>query len=368
MHVPFVDLQAQYISIKEDIDQAIAGVLRQAMFVGGEKVQIFEQTFASLIGAKHCIGVGNGTDALYLILKALGINSHHEVLVPANSWISSAETISQTGAAPVFVDIDVLTYTISINQLAEKITPKTKAIVVVHLFGQAANMQDLTVFCKQHNLYLIEDCAQAHLTEDNAKIVGTFGDAAAFSFYPSKNLGAYGDAGAVLTSNDELATHIRRFANHGGLSKHEHFMEGTNSRLDSLQAAILLAKIPHLKKWTAQRIEHAANYTASLSTIAQVQTPHVRANTRHSFHVYAIITKSRNALMNFLGERGIQTAIHYPVALPYLPAYAHLHHTASDFPVTHAYQDQLLSLPLFPELRTDQQAYICKSIHAFFRQ
>lgn len=366
MVVPFVDLKLQYLSLKSEVDQAIQKVLDETSFVGGSSVKDFESDFSKLLGVKHCIGVGNGTDALYIIMKMLGIGPGDEVITTAASWISTSETISQTGATPVFVDIDAETYTIDPSRVEEKITSRTKAILPVHLYGHIAHVSHLKKICEKHKLFLIEDCAQAHFSEEDKKIAGTFGIASSFSFYPGKNLGAYGDAGAIITNDDELARRIRMFANHGALVKHQHEMEGVNSRLDTLQAAILSVKAKHVLRWTDLRIANALNYDQLLKSVSEIEIPTVRQNTKHTFHLYVIRSKKRDLLKEYLETNGIQTAVHYPRALPNLPAYKHLGHQPKDFPIASVYQDQILSLPMFPELTLEQIEYVSKSIKKFF--
>lgn len=367
MNVPFVDLKAQYQTIKSDIDNAIATVLNDTSFIGGPVVREFEHKFAALYGVKHCIGVGNGTDAIYITLKMLGIGQGDEVITTASSWISTSETITQAGAKPVFVDIDPDTFTIDPDLIEAKITSKTKAIIPVHLYGQAAHIYQIAEICNRKNLFLIEDCAQSHFSADGGKLVGTFGNASTFSFYPGKNLGAYGDAGAVLTNDDALAERVRKYSNHGALKKHEHEIEGINSRLDSLQAAILSVKADHILDWTASRIGNAEKYNHVLRSVKGVTIPCVRKDTRHTFHLYVIRTLRRNELRNYLNEHGIQTAVHYPRALPNLPAYQYLMNRPADFPVASRYQDEILSLPMYPELTQTQIEYVCDKIEAFFR-
>lgn len=366
MNIPFVDLHAQYLSIKTDVDKAIQKVIDDTSFIGGSVIKDFEKEFASLLGVKHCIGVANGTDAIYITMKMLGISSGDEVITTAASWISTSETISQTGAKPVFIDIHPDTYTIDVKQIESKITKQTKAIIPVHLYGQAAHIRIIRDLCVKHNLFLIEDCAQSHLTEDKGQYVGTFGNAATFSFYPGKNLGAYGDAGAIVTNDDALAEKMRMYANHGALKKHQHQMEGINSRLDTIQAGILAAKLPHLKKWTQQRIQNASLYTTKLKGVHGITLPGTRPDTVHSFHLYVIRTIKRDELKSFLEGKGIQTAIHYPTALPNLPAYGYLGHKPSDFPIASNYQKEILSLPMFPELSERQIDYICNAIKEFY--
>jgi dTDP-4-amino-4,6-dideoxygalactose transaminase len=283
MNVPFVDLRAQYESIRTEIDCAIASVIKDVAFVGGRYVFDFELQFAEKYGVKHCIGVGNGTDSLYIILKMLGIGTGDEVITSAYSWISSSETISQAGATPVFVDIDPRYFTLDEELIAEKITARTKAIIAVHIHGQMCAMDRILETAARRNIAVIEDCAQSHFSEFEGLRAGTMGIAGSFSFYPGKNLGAYGDAGSIITNDAELAKRCKMFANHGALQKHQHQIEGINSRLDGLQAAILLAKLPHVLDWTRKRKEHAGTYTKLLTSVPQVEVPPVRPGCEHTF-------------------------------------------------------------------------------------
>jgi len=366
MDVPFINLKAQYLSIKSEVDSVVGSIFESSIFVGGKSVSEFENKFSQLYAIDNCIGVGNGTDALFLILKALGISEGDEVITPAHSWISTSETISLAGATPVFTDVDNHHYTITPENIRSKINPKSKAVIVVHLYGQAAPVREIAELCKKHNLSLIEDCSQAHLTEDGNQLVGKFGVASAFSFYPTKNLGAYGDAGCVITSDSDFATKVRRLANHGGLSKDEHFIEGTNSRLDSLQAAFLSVKLKHLNEWTDKRITNAALYYSLLEKVQDIKLPNVRPHTKHSFHLFVIRAKKRDELKSFLQTHSIQTMIHYPTALPFESAYAHLIHTKEEFPVSLALTQEILSLPIYPELSAEQITYVCEMIKEFY--
>ncbi len=367
MKINFVDLKAQYKSLKTEIDSAIQNVIDDADFIKGKAVKEFEEAYAKKYGVKHCIAVANGTDAIYAGLRMLGIGAGDEVITVANSWISTSETISQTGAVPVFVDIDKYS-TIDCEKIEEKISSKTKAIIPVHLYGQPAEIKKIKAICDKHNLFLIEDCAQAHFAEYDNQFVGTFGDMATFSFYPGKNLGAYGDAGAVITNNDDLATKIRRFVNHGALVKHNHDIEGINSRLDTIQAAILNVKLPHIIKWNEDRAKNAAYYDKILKGVGDIIIPPKRENVKHIYHVYSIRTKKRDALQKYLKEHNIPTAVHYPVALPFMNAYKYLNHTKDDFPVAAQYQDEILSLPMYPELNTEMMNYVAQIIKQFFNE
>lgn len=366
MKVPFVDLNAQYISIKPQLDAAVQKIIDTTAFIGGKPVYDFESSFAELYGVKHCISVANGTDSLYILMKMLGIGPRDEVITVANSWISSSETISQTGAKPVFVDIHSDFYSLDESLLEAKITANTKAIIPVHLHGQSCNMDKIMEIAAKHNILVIEDCAQSHFSEFKGKRVGTFGIAGSFSFYPGKNLGAYGDAGCIITNDDKLAEKCKMYARHGALKKHQHLLEGINSRMDGIQAAILTVKLPYILYWTALRIKAADLYDKYLADISGIYIPIRREETKHTFHLYVIRTNKRDSLAEFLKSKGIETAIHYPTALPNLPAYAYLGHEPTDFPIASAYQDQILSLPIYPEISEEMIAYVAESIREFF--
>jgi dTDP-4-amino-4,6-dideoxygalactose transaminase len=366
MNVPFVDLKVQYKLIKEDIDKAISNVIEETAFVGGKYVNEFEKQFAELYGVKHCISCANGTDSLYILMKMLGIGNGDEVITAANSWISSSETISQTGATPVFVDIDPVYYSIDERQLESKITPRTKAIIPVHLHGQMCEMDTVLSIASKHNIPVIEDCAQSHFSTYKEKRAGTIGIAGSFSFYPGKNLGAYGDAGCIITNDDALAEKCKRFARHGALIKHQHTIEGINSRLDGLQAAILSSKLPYILEWTKKRQDNAKYYDEVLSSIPQITTPKVRPETTHTCHLYVVRAERRDELAEFLKSNGIETAIHYPVPLPFMEAYKYLNYTTADFPVSFKYQHEILSLPMYPELSKQMMDHVGKTIKAFY--
>lgn len=368
MQVPFVDIRAQYQAVKTEILDAVNAVLEESVFVGGPRIKAFENAFGSLYGARNVVAVGNGTDAIYIALKMLGIGPGDEVITTAMSWISTSETITQTGATPVFVDVVPDTCTIDPGKIEEKITGKTKAILPVHLYGHMADMKKISALCRHHNLFLVEDCAQAHFSSHDNILAGMSGAAGTFSFYPSKNLGAFGDAGAIITADDDLARRMRMFANHGALVKHEHHMEGINSRLDTLQAAILQVKLRYIKQWTERRIEHANQYREQLSSVKKIRFPMVLPGYVHTYHLYVIQCAERDRLKKYLDDHGIQTAIHYPTALPNLPAYRHLGNSPSDFPVASRLQGEILSLPMYPELEKSQIDYVCERIHAFFKE
>ena len=367
MNVPFVDLKAQYAALKSEIDPAIQSVINETAFIGGKYVEAFEKAYTEKYGMKHCISCANGTDAIYITLKALGIGFGDEVITVANSWISTSETITQAGARPVFVDIDEY-FHIDPSQIEAKITQKTKAVIPVHLFGQPADIKAVQAICEEHKLYLIEDCAQAHFATVNGKKTGTFGIAGTFSFYPGKNLGAYGDAGAIVTDDDDFARNARLFANHGSLQKHIHEIEGINSRMDSIQAVVLKAKLAHIDDWNKARNSHDMKYNALLDDVEQVKCPKLRPDTFHIFHLYVIRAAHRDDLAAFLKTKGVFTGIHYPISLPLMPAYRYLRHKSSDFPVAYECQDEILSLPMYPELTDEQIAYVADSIKEFYKK
>lgn len=368
MSIPFVDLKLQYQSIKDDVDAAISEVITNTSFIGGPKVRKFENEFAELFGIKHCVSTANGTDAIYVALRMLGIGEGDEVITTSHSWISTSETISQTGAKPVFVDVEEQYFTIDPSEVESKITPRTKAIIPVHIYGQPCDMDRIMKIAETHKLFVIEDCAQSHLSSFNGQRIGSFGNASTFSFYPGKNLGAYGDAGAVISNDDELAEKMKMFSNHGALIKHNHVMEGINSRLDTLQAAILSVKLPYLPSWTRLRRENASKYSALLQGVGDIELPQERPGGEHTYHLYVIKTSRRDELKQYLNERGIATVIHYPTILPLLPAYNRLGHSREDFPVAYRNQQQILSLPMFPELTEDQINAVVNVIRDFFKK
>jgi dTDP-4-amino-4,6-dideoxygalactose transaminase len=368
MKIRFVDLHAQYRSIKSEIDAAIASVIEETAFIGGKYVEDFERQFAQAYGMKHVIACGNGTDSLFIIMKMLGIGANDEVITVANSWISSSETISQTGARPVFVDIHPEFYSMDETKIEALITDRTKAVIAVHLQGQACAMGEIKSICERRNLFLIEDCAQSHFSEFNGRKAGLFGHAASFSFYPGKNLGAYGDAGCMATNDDALAVKCRMFARHGALKKHHHQIEGINSRMDGMQAAILSAKLPHLARWTERRIMLADTYRRNLSDVAEIVLPAVRPESKHTFHLFVIRAQNRNALMQWLSAREIETVIHYPTILPLLQAYQYLGHQYSDFPVAASLQSEILSLPMYPEMSDHMVHLVADAIREFYKQ
>ena len=363
--VPFADLHAQYLSIRAEIDAAIAEVIRTSAFIRGPHVERFEREFAEATGAAHCVSCANGTDSLYIAMRALGVGPGDEVIVPAHSWISTSETVTQTGATVVFCDTDPETYTIDPRKIEARVTPRTVGIVPVHLYGQPADMSAVMAIAEKQGLWVIEDCAQAHLARVDGRMVGSFGIAASYSFYPGKNLGAMGDAGAITTSHAALAEQMAMFARHGGLTKGDHRIEGVNSRLDGLQAAILSVKLRHLARWTERRQQLARDYGEALAGIAGLTTPRVAPGREAVWHLYVVEHARRDALAAHLTERGIQTVVNYPVALPFLPAYRRFGHRPADFPVAHAAQARILSLPLFAEMTPAQLGAVADAVRAF---
>jgi len=360
MKVPFVDLHAQYLAIKAEIDSAIAEVIAQSAFIRGRHVDAFEQAWAQSVKVKHCVSCANGTDALYIAMRALGLKTGDEVITTAHSWIATSETITQAGGRIVFCDTQQDTFNIDPRLIEARITKATVGIIPVHLCGQPADMDEIMAIARKHNLWVIEDCAQAHLATYKGRLVGTFGNAAIFSFYPGKNLGAYGDAGCIVTNDDALADWTATFARHGG--KGEHVMEGINSRMDGLQAAILNVKLPHLPAWTTARRRVAARYNELLTGIDGIATPKVGGDRSHVYHLYIVTTDKRDSLKKTLADSEITTSLNYPKALPFYPAYAYLGHKPMDFPAAYHNQSRILSLPIFPEMTEEMIEHVANQI------
>jgi dTDP-4-amino-4,6-dideoxygalactose transaminase len=364
MNIPFVDLHAQYSSIKKEIDVAIADVIEKSAFIRGPHVEAFEKAWAATVGVKHCISCANGTDALYIAMKALDIKPGDEVITTAHSWISTSETITQAGGRVVFCDTDADTFTIAPLQLESKVSPRTVGIIPVHLYGQPCDMDAIMTFARKHKLWVIEDCAQAHCARYKGRQVGTFGDIATYSFYPGKNLGAYGDAGGIVTNNDRLADWMATYARHGG--KGEHTMEGINSRMDGIQGAVLNVKLPHLQAWTDARRRVAGRYDELLRGVGDLILPAVAAGRDHVYHLYVVRTARRDALKQYLANDGIATILNYPKALPFYPAYAYLQHRPEDFPNSFANQARILSLPIYPEMSDEMVHHVADATKTFF--
>jgi dTDP-4-amino-4,6-dideoxygalactose transaminase len=368
--IPLVDLRAQFATIRTEIEASIASVLESTAFIMGEEVKQFEREFAAYCGSKHCIGVANGTDALSLALKSVGVWPGDYVITVPNTYIASSSSISAIGACPAFVDIDPDTYLMDADKLDAKIKEllsrklPVKAVIVVHLYGQPADMSAIAAVADKYGLKLIEDAAQAHGATYHGRPVGNFGQATCYSFYPGKNLGAYGDAGAVTTNDDEVAEEVSLLRNHGRKStaKYEHTSEGYNSRLDTIQAAILRVKLRHLDAWTERRIANATRYSAQLAGCPDIITPAVRTGVRHVYHLYVVRVPHRDAVMQKMADNGIFCGVHYPTPLHLQPAYRRLGHKTGDFPASEKAAAKILSLPMYAELTDEQIDYICGTL------
>ncbi len=360
-----VDLKRQYQKIKIEIDQAIQEVLDSTQFILGKKVAEFEKNAAQYLGVKHAIGVANGTDALQIVMMALGIGKDDEVITTPFTFVATTETIVMLGAKPVYVDIDPVSYNIDVNKIKEKITSRTKAILPVHLYGNPAKMDEILSIAKEHNLYVIEDSAQGFGAEYKGKKVCSFGDVACISFFPSKNLGCYGDGGMVVTNNDELHEKVRMIASHGSKVRYVHEILGMNSRLDALQAAILNVKLKYIDQWNNDRIKNAQLYSERLQNVPQVKTPVYEPYSKHIFHQFTLRVENRDGFQKFLNEKGIPTAIHYPIPLHLQPAFRG-YAEAGTLPEAEKAAKEVLSLPMHPDLTEDEINYITNSIKEFY--
>lgn len=367
MKIPFVDLKLQYKNYKSEIDSAIATIINETAFVGGSSnkyIRQFENEFADYLKMKHVISCANGTDSLEILLEAFGIGAGDEVIIPAVSWISTSEVVGRCGAIPVFVDVCEDTLLINVDLIEEKINKNTKAIIPVHIYGNSVNMERVMQIASTHNLIVIEDCAQSHGSTYNGKLSGTFGHASSFSFYPGKNLGAYGDAGGIATNLDDIAQKCKMIANHGQLEKHNHIIEGRNSRMDGIHAAVLSVKLKYLNLWNQNRQNNAKNYLNKIIN-PSILLPVINKNASHVFHLFVVKCEHRDQLKQFLTDHQIETAIHYPTALPYLKAYQKYGYTTNDFPVANKITHQILSIPMFPELTDEQIAHVASLINSF---
>ena len=363
MNVPFQDLSRIHNPLIDDFNSVFLDHLRRNDFIGGKSVDQFRSSFAELVQVSHCIPCANGTDAIYIALKSLGLGPGDEVITTAHTWISSAETISQCGAVPVFCDISADTFCLDPTQLESCITSRTVGILPVHLYGHPCDMDVIMQIATKYSLWVVEDCAQAHLSVYKNRTVGSFGDIATYSFYPGKNLGAFGDAGAITTNNTELASWCELFACHGG--KGQHLIEGINSRLDSIQASVLNLKMPYLKEWTQSRIDSAQIYNRLLASLSTVKTPYVAPDCVHVYHAYTILCDHRDDLIKFLSNKSISTKINYPTSLPFLPAYKRFKYDPSSYPVSLRHQSKILSLPMFVGITPSEQTYIVDCIASF---
>lgn len=367
--IPLVDLKAQYASIKDEIDAAVARVLDHTGFIGGPEVRAFEEAFAAYQRTKRCVGVASGTAAIFLTLMALGIGPGDEVITTPHTFIASVEPIEALGARTVLVDIDPATFNLDPRRIEAAITPRTKAILPVHLYGQIAPMDAIMDIARRHNLLVIEDAAQAHGAEYKGKRAGEWGHAACFSFYPGKNLGAYGDGGAVCTNDDALADRIAKLRDHGRTSKYAHDVIGWGERLDALQAAILGAKLPHLEAWNEARRRAAAFYDDALADIPGVRTPLHTPDSRHVYHIYCVtVARGRDTILNALHERGIGAGIHYPIPLHLQAAMKHYEWERGDFPHAERAAENILSLPIYPEITPEQQRIVADAVKDALRE
>lgn len=364
--VPFQDLPLQIRELRPELDAALDAVLRHGQFILGPEVTAFEQAWASFCGARHAIGVGSGTDALQLVLRALGIGPGHEVITVANTFIASAEAVSYTGARPVLVDCDLDNYLIDPGALAAAITPRTRAIMPVHLYGQPANWDAIAALAEKHHLAVIEDAAQAHgATLRDGRPCGALGRAAGFSFYPGKNLGAFGDGGAVTTNDDAVAAQVKLLRNWGSVVKYHHEIQGYNSRLDSMQAAILNVKLRRLAAWNESRRTVASWYAEALAPLSALKLPSPAPWTgRHVYHLYVVrlLEHDRDAVIRTLTQHGIQTGVHYPVPIHLQKAYSELGHKPGAFPSAETAARTVLSLPMFPEMTRDQVQQVADAL------
>ncbi len=365
MRVPFLDLKIQYHSIRQDIADAVQRVLDSTQYILGPEVAAFEEAFARAQGASHCIATNNGTSALHLALWALGIKRGDEVILPANTFIATAEAVLLCGATPIFVDHDDY-YALDPVDVERKITRRTRAIMPVHLYGQIAAMPELTSTADRHGLIMIEDAAQAHLASLNGKMAGAWGRATGFSFYPGKNLGAYGEAGAVITEDSQLSELMRRIRDHGSEHKYRHTIAGHNYRIEALQGAILGVKLKHLAGWTASRQKNAAHYEKLLANIPEIALPKVRDGAGHVYHLFVIQTNNRDELKEFLEKRQISTGLHYPIPLHLQPCFQQLGYKEGAFPRAELAAKRILSLPMYPELTGEQIAFVAESIREFY--
>lgn len=366
MKVPLVDLKAQYLSIKTEIDTAIQDVLNNTDFIMGERVKKFETQFAKFCTARHAIGVSNGTTAIKLCLSACGVKDGDEVITPTHTFAATAEAIFACRAKPIFVDIDEKTFNINPDKIEAAITSKTKAILPVHLYGQPCDMAKINKIAKQHNLKVIEDSCQSHGAECNGKRTGTLGDVAAFSFFPGKNLGAYGDAGSVTTNDDKIAENVRLFRDHGRTDKYVHTYIGMNERIDALQASILSVKMNHIDKWTEQRREKAKVYN-NLFKGSSIITPFEAPYAKHVYHLYVVRIKNRDAVLEKLKKAEIGAGVHYPIPLHLQPAFKGLGYKEGDFPVTEKIAKEILSIPLYPEITGEQMEFVAKTLKEAIR-
>ncbi|MCX7018004.1 MAG: DegT/DnrJ/EryC1/StrS family aminotransferase [Candidatus Sumerlaeota bacterium] len=358
-NIPFLDLKTSHQELWPEIAPFYEQAFMNAAFIGGEHVNAFEKEFAAFCNANHCATVNSGTDALHLAFRALGIGAGDEVITTPHTFIATTEAISLAGATPVFTDINPKTYTIDPNLAEKAVTPRTKAIVPVHLYGQCADMDALMALAKRHNLVLVEDAAQAHGATFHGRKAGTMGHAAAFSFYPGKNLGACGEAGAVVSDDEQVIQRVRQLRDHGQAQKYYHDVEGVNARMDALQAIVLRAKLKRLGTWNDARARAAKYYDERLGECGQVTIPYRDPDNFHIYHLYVVLVENRDSVQEYLTRHGVGTGLHYPLPLHLQKAYARMGHQKGDFPVTEHVAERLLSLPMFPGITREQQDYVC---------
>lgn len=370
MKIKFADLNSLHAPLKREIQEIFTNSLEESRFIGGNEIHNFESHFRSIQQSKYFSSAGNGTDTLFAILQYLKIGKSDEVITPAHSWISSAEVINLVGATPVFVDTEEDYFTIDPKKVEEKISKSTKAIIGVHLFGGVFDIDRLLHISTNYNIPLIEDCAQAHFSTYNGVNVGNFGIAGSFSFFPGKNLGAFGDAGGISTNSEDLDNFVRRFNNHGAFVKHNHEMIGLNSRLDTINAAVLDLKMNYILEWNSDRARIANRYIKLLSDIEEINTPVIRDNSKHTFHLFVIRVdrQIRNKLIQYLNLNEIETSLHYPTIIPLQKAYTYLGLNKSDFPVSYKHSQEMISLPIHPKMKTAEVDYVCDSLRKFFNR
>ncbi|MCB2167369.1 MAG: DegT/DnrJ/EryC1/StrS family aminotransferase [Deltaproteobacteria bacterium] len=368
MKIPFLDLVAQGQPLKDDILAMVGDAIDGAGFIGGPNVTGFEADFAAFCETRHCVGVASGTDALRFALQAAGVKAGDEVITVAHTFIATTEAISQVGAKPVFVDIRPDTWNIDFDQIEARITPQTSAIVPVHLYGQPADMDPILEIAEKHSLVVIEDACQAHGARYKGRRAGSIGDIGCFSFYPGKNLGAYGEAGAATTNNSDLAQYMAKIRDHGQKKKYYHDIEGYNGRLDAIQAGVLGIKLKHLQDWNMARRSHGARYRDMLSCLPEVTLPTEAPEMESVYHLFVILVDQRDALQSFLSDKGVATGLHYPQPLHLQEAYRDLGYQQGDFPVTESVAQRLLSLPMYPELMPEQIQYVADCIKQFYNR
>jgi len=378
MKIPFLDLKTQYGLIKSEVQKEINDVLENTAYICGKKVKAFEEAFAKHHNANYFLGLSSGTDALHQTYWCLGLGigsqiesgklnqEPDEIIVPVNTYIATTETITITGARPVFVDHEEESFNIDPKKIKEKITTRTKAIVVVHLYGQPVDIDPILEIAKKYNLVVIEDCSQAHNAEYKGKKIGTFGKVSTFSFYPGKNLGAYGEGGGVMTNDEKLFQQMLRFRQHGATVKYIHDIEGHNYRMEEIQGAVLNVKLKYLDHWTEGRRRVAKRYNELFSDVNEVITPKEMPYAKHVYHLYEIRVKGRDKLIEYLKEKGVDTGLHYPLPLHLQKAYQYLHYKKGDFPIAEKCCQEILSLPMFPEMTDEQIQYVCSSIKSYF--